>query len=95
MNLIFEWDSDKAASNISKHGVPFEEALTVFSGPLARIFDDEDHSVEEHREIAIGHSSQGRLLVVCFTADEDPVRIFSARTATRSERRDYEENVEW
>jgi len=95
MNLIFEWDRNKAASNISKHGVSFEEALTVFSDSLARMFDDEDHSVEEHREIVIGHSSQGRLLVVCFTADVESVRIFSGRTATKGERRDYEENIEW
>jgi hypothetical protein len=95
MDLNFAWSRNKAASNISKHGVSFEEALTVFRDPLARIFDDEDHSVEEHREIVIGHSSQGRLLVVCFTALEESVRIFSARTATKGERRDYEENVEW
>jgi uncharacterized DUF497 family protein len=74
--------------------VPFEEALTVFGDPLARIFNDEDHSIGEQREILIGHSSQGRLLVVCFTAHGGSVRIFSARTATKSERRDYEENVE-
>ena len=67
MNLIFEWDSDKAASNISKHGVSFEEALTVFRDPLARIFNNEDHSIEERREIIIGYSSRRRLLVVCFT----------------------------
>jgi hypothetical protein len=62
---------------------------------LARIFDDDDHSIEEQREIVIGHSSQGRLLVVCFTAHEESVRIFGARRATRRERNDYEENVEW
>jgi len=73
--------------------VPFEEALTVFGDPLARIFDDEDHSIEEQREIIIGHSSKHRLLVVCFTAQEDWVRIFSARKATNRERKDYEENV--
>jgi len=93
MNLVFEWDRKKAASNISKHGVSFEEALTVFRDPLARIFDDEDHSIEEQREIIIGHSSQRRLLVVCFREHGESVRIFSARTATKSERRDYEEYV--
>jgi uncharacterized DUF497 family protein len=76
-----------------KHGVSFEEALTVFSDPLARIFDDEDHSIEERREIIIGHSAQRRSLVVCFTAQGESVRIFSARTATRRERKDYDENV--
>lgn len=72
----------------------FDEALTVFADPLARIFDDPDHSVEEQREIIIGHSARLRLLVVCFSAREDTVRIFSARRATKLERRDYEENVQ-
>ena len=93
MNLKFEWDRKKAASNLSKHGVSFEEALTVFSDPLARIFDDEDHSIEEQREIIIGHSAKDRSLVVCFTAQGESVRIFSARTATRRERKDHEKNV--
>jgi uncharacterized protein len=93
MNLKFEWDRKKAAATLSKHRVAFEEALTVFGDPLAKIFDDEDHSIEEQREIIIGHSSQGRLMIVCFTAQGESVRIFSARTATRRERRDYEENV--
>jgi len=53
MSLRFEWDPEKAAANLAKHGVSFEEALTVFSDPLARIFDDEDHSSEEEREIII------------------------------------------
>ena len=93
MSLKFEWDRRKAASNLSKHGVSFEEALTVFADPLARIFDDEDHSIEEQREIIIGHSADDRLLVVCFTAQGESIRIFSARKSTRQERKDYEENV--
>ena len=93
MSLSFEWDRRKAASNLSKHGVSFEEALTVFADPLARIFDDEDHSLEEQREIIIGHSADDHLLVVCFTAQGESVRIFSARKSTRKERKDYEENV--
>lgn len=93
MSLKFEWDRKKEKSSFSKHGVSFEEALTVFGDSLARIFDDEDHSVEEQREIIIGHSVKGRLLVVCFTAQVDWVRIFSARKASRKERKDYEENV--
>ncbi len=93
MSLKFEWDRRKAAANFSKHRVPFEEALTVFADPLARIFDDEGHSIEEEREIIIGHSVKRRLLVVCFAARGESVRIFSARKATRRERRDYEENV--
>lgn len=72
----------------------FEEALTVFADRLARIFDDEDHSLDEQREIIVGHAAGLRLLVVCFSAREDTVRIFSARTVTKRERRDYEENVQ-
>jgi uncharacterized DUF497 family protein len=71
--------------------VAFEEALTVFGDPLARIFDDEDHSVEEQREIIIGHSVKERLLVVFFASQGESVRIFSARPATKMERKDYEE----
>ena len=93
MNLRFEWDRKKAASNLSKHRVSFEDALTVFRDPLARVFDDEDHSVEDQREIIIGHSAKDRSLVVCFTAQGESVRIFSARTATRRERKDHEKNV--
>ena len=93
MGVKFEWDRRKAVSNISKHGVAFDEALTVFADPLARIFDDEDHSLREQREIIIGRSVKERLLVVCFAAPGQIVRIFSARKATRREREDYEENV--
>ncbi len=88
MGVKFEWDPKKAASNLSKHGVAFEEALTVFADSLARIFDDEDH-----REIIIGHSVNHRLLLVCFSAQEGSTRIFSARKATKQGRKDYEENV--
>ena len=93
MSLRFEWDPKKAAANLAKHGVSFEEGLTVFSDPLARIFDDEDHSIEEERELIIGHSTKHRLLLVCFTARGASIRILNARRATRRERQDYEENV--
>ena len=72
----------------------FEEAVTVFADPLARIFPDEEHSINEVREIIIGHSAQHDLVLVNFTSNEDYVRIFSARKATRTERKDYEENVD-
>ena len=92
MALSFEWDEDKAASNESKHGVTFDEARTVFPDPLAVIFDDDEHSDDESREIIIGHSILERLLLVSFTErGEDVVRIISARRATKRERRDYEE----
>jgi uncharacterized DUF497 family protein len=79
--------------HLRRHGVSFEEATSVFSNPLARIFGDEDHAIEEQREIIIGHSDLERLLLVSFTAREDVIRFISARRATRNERKDYEENV--
>lgn len=90
--LVFEWDPDKAASNLQKHGVAFEEALTVFMDPLARIHDDPEHSEAEFREIIVGHSTQRRLLVVGYAEGRDAVRIINARPASRKERRDYEED---
>jgi len=92
MGLRFEWDERKAADNVEKHGVSFPEALSVFADPLARIFDDDDHSQDESREIIIGHSSRDRLLIVCFSEREDTVRLISARRATKRERNDYEED---
>jgi uncharacterized DUF497 family protein len=93
MQLRFEWDERKAAVNLTKHKVSFEEAQTVFFNPLGRIFDDEWHSTGESREIIIGHSNSNRLLLVCFV-ERDPglIRIISARPATERERRDYEES---
>ena len=64
-----------------KHGVDFEEASTVFSDPLAAIFEDEVHSQEERREIIIGHSDRNRLVLVSFTQRGEAIRIISARLA--------------
>lgn len=95
MSLRFEWDTAKATANIRKHGVGFDEASTVFSDPLAVIFDDDRHSEEEHREIIIGHSIRDRLLVVAFTERRATlVRIISARRATNRERAEYEEGTD-
>ncbi|GET37421.1 BrnT family toxin [Microseira wollei] len=91
--MEFEWDEAKAAANLKKHGVSFEEAKTVFDNPLAVIFDDKAYSVDEQREIIIGHSQQNRLLLVSFTERPNSIRIISARLATRKEREDYEENA--
>ena len=93
MNQQFEWDSAKAAENLKKHRVDFAEALTVFADPLARVFDDPDHSADEKREIIIGHSTGQRLLVVGFTERGQQVRIITARAATARERKTYEENT--
>jgi uncharacterized DUF497 family protein len=91
MPLKFEWDKSKAVVNLKKHGVGFDEACTVFDDPLAAIFRDQDHSITEVREIIIGNSILGRLVLVCFAdRQESVIRIFSARPATRRERLDYE-----
>jgi uncharacterized protein len=87
----FGWDLMKAAGNVKRHGVTFEEAATTFQDPLARMHDDPEHSASERREIIVGHSSQGQLLLVSFTGRGSNIRIISARPATRRERRDYEE----
>ena len=93
MAVKFSWDPKKAAANLGKHGVSFEEALTVFRDPLARIHDDPDHSIGEWREIIIGSSTTGRLILVCFTERGDTIRLINAREPDRAERYDYEENV--
>jgi uncharacterized protein len=89
----FEWDEEKAASNLVKHKVGFEEAKTVFDNLLAVIFNDERHSTDDRREIIIGHSQKNRLLLVSFTERGHAIRIISARLATRKERKAYEENA--
>ncbi|MEH1830287.1 MAG: BrnT family toxin [Nostoc sp.] len=91
--MEFEWDELKATANLTKHGVSFEEAKTVFDNVLAVIFDDEAHSVNEKREIIIGHSRNNRLLLISFTERSNIIRIISARLATRREREDYEQNA--
>lgn len=94
MSLRFEWDQDKAAANRRKHGVTFDEAATVFADQLAAVFDDEEHSTDEPREIIIGHSILDRLLLVSFTErSQDVVRIISARKATRREHRNHEKGT--
>ena len=91
--MQFIWHPAKARENLRKHGVSFEEATTVFGDPLARIFDDPDHSIGEQREIIFGHSAQNRLLLVSFTERGEFTRIISARRPDATERCDYEENI--
>jgi uncharacterized DUF497 family protein len=95
MAPAFEWDSRKARSNLRKHGITFVEAASVFADPLARIFDDPDHSAEDSREIIIiSRSGKGKLPLVCFSEPfQEQIRIISARRATKAEQHDYEENV--
>lgn len=87
--MEFEWDLDKAESNLLKHGVSFPEAATVFGDTLSANFPDEGRS--ERRWIIIGMSEQGRVLIVCHIEEDEAIRIISAREATRQERRFYEE----
>lgn len=92
--MKFSWDPRKADTNFRKHGIAFDEAITVFSDPLALIFDDTAHSDDEHREIIIGFSALSRLVLVCFVErDEDTIRLISARRATKAETKDYEKNA--
>jgi uncharacterized DUF497 family protein len=90
MDPVFEWDSGKAAKNIRKHGVTFEEAATVFLDPLALTFLDRMHSIVEERFVIIGQSNQQHLLVIIYTERTPYIRIISARVATAQERRQYE-----
>jgi uncharacterized DUF497 family protein len=89
--MEFEWDEDKAAANLAKHGVSFEEAQTVFDDPLYVDFYDPDHSIAEHRYIIIGESQARRLIIVSYTERDGKIRLISAREVTRSEREAYEE----
>ena len=88
--MRFEWDRDKAGANVKKHGVSFDQAVTVFFDPLSATFDDPAHSRGERRFLTIGYSSQDRLIVVCHTERRGSVRIISARRATPRERRRHE-----
>ena len=89
--MIYEWDPEKAKRNLRKHGVPFEEAATVFLDPLAMTYPDPDHSNEEDREITIGYSTNQRLLFVSHVQSRNRTRIIGAREATRRERKQHEE----
>lgn len=92
MSLQFEWDDAKAAANLKKHGVAFDEALSVFADPVGA-FSTPDHSEDEPREVIVGVSAKPRLLVVGFTERSGRVRLIHARRATRSEREGHEENT--
>jgi len=89
--MKFEWDPQKADSNLKKHGVSFQEAASVFGDALSITYYDPDHSVREQRFITVGMSRSGRVLMVAHTDRGDKVRIISARKTTRQERRYYEE----
>jgi uncharacterized protein len=86
----FEWDDQKAASNLRKHGVSFDEAVSVFGDVQALTFSDTDHSELEDRSRTYGTSNKARLLVVVHTERRDGIRIISVRKATRYEKSIYE-----
>ncbi|OQW38208.1 MAG: hypothetical protein A4E20_00310 [Nitrospira sp. SG-bin2] len=88
---MFEWDPVKAEANVRKHGVTFDEASTVFGGPLNLLMADPDHSHDEDRSLLLGMSNRRKLLVVAFAKRLPRTRLISARRATRHERRRYEE----
>ena len=88
--MRFEWDSEKAAENVRKHRVSFDEAATAFFDPLSMTVPDPDHSVGERRFITMGTSSGGRLVVVAHTERGSTLRIISARLASAAERKRYE-----
>ncbi|MFN8624564.1 MAG: BrnT family toxin [Candidatus Binatia bacterium] len=88
--MRFEWHRAKAERNLRKHGISFDEAVTVFYDPLSATFDDEEHSADEARFITVGYSARGRLLVVAHTERGANVRIISARRATAPERKRHE-----
>jgi uncharacterized protein len=89
--MRFDWDENKAASNLSKHGVSFDEVKTVFDDPLYVDFYDPAHSDDEDRYLIVGESNQGRLLIVSYTERGNLIRLISAREVTRTEREVYEE----
>lgn len=91
--MEFEWDPRKAAGNLAKHAVSFEEAATVFGDPLGRIINDPRHSANEERYVPLGLSRRQHLLAVMFAEHREAIRIISALRATRRERRDYEERA--
>jgi uncharacterized DUF497 family protein len=89
--MEFEWDPDKAAANLKKHGVAFHMASTVLGDPLAITFNDPEHSIGEHRFLTFGYSRLEQLLVVVHTERREKIRIISARRATAQERKIYED----
>ena len=89
--MKFTWHPRKAAANLKKHKVSFDEGSTIFADPLAATIPDPEHSISESRFVTTGVSSLGRLLVVCYCEEEqDHIHIISAREATPHERKQYE-----
>jgi len=91
--MQFIWDTAKGRANLRKHGISFEEAQTCFYDRDQVAFYDPDHSRDEERELLIGHSNQGRLLIVSYTVRQAVIRLISARKATRKEANVYAKGI--
>ena len=91
--MPFEWDEEKAKTNIDKHGVSFDEATSVFDDPLFLTFADPSHSIQEQRFVIMGESARARLLVVSYTERAGTTRLISARPVTKKERKAYESDL--
>ena len=89
--MEFEWDYDKATTNLEKHGVSFEEAASTFGDELSLTINDPDHSDGEERYLPFGLNDHGNHIVVSFTERSDRIRIISARRMTRREIQAYEQ----
>ena len=89
--MRIEWDPVKAKLNFKKHGVPFEEAATAISDPMAVTGSDPDHSLYEERYITFGVSERGRIIVVSHSEEGETIRIINARKASKGEQKLYEE----
>jgi uncharacterized protein len=87
--LRFAWDSEKAASNLKKHGVSFEDGRTIFADPDEVMLPDPDHSAEEERYISIGRASSGEVMLACYTENDDLIRLITVRKAAPAEIRVY------
>ncbi|MEO1145472.1 MAG: BrnT family toxin [Cyanobacteria bacterium J06638_22] len=92
VEIIFEWDDDKAQQNELKHGVSFEEAQSAFYDERARLIYDPDYSQDEERYILLGMSTTFRLLIIChgYRQSNEIIRIISARKATKREKQQYQ-----
>jgi uncharacterized protein len=91
--MLFDWDEEKARSNLAKHNISFDEATSVFDDPLFLTFADPEHSLQEQRFIIMGESAKGQLLVVAYTERTGTTRLISARPVTRKERKAYESDL--
>ena len=90
--MNFEWDSEKAALNLERHRISFEEAATAFGDPLSITIGDPDHSEAEGRYVLLVMTFRGRLVIVVHTDRGENVRLIGARLANRRQRQSYEQD---